>query len=59
MGMIWRHTPPSPRVALLTHGHNLRRVEGKEGTLVPHRLQAVKELHPVKHVLNGADREHR
>ena len=45
MGMIWRHTPASPRTALLAHGLNLRRVEAKEGTLVPHRLHAVKELH--------------
>lgn len=58
MGMIWRHTPASPRTALLAHGLNLRRVEAKEGTLVPHRLHAVKELHSVKHVLNRTDREH-
>ena len=58
MGMIRRHTPPPPCTALLTHVHKLRRVEGKEGTLVPHRLQAVKQLHHAKHVLNGADREH-
>ena len=58
MGMIWRHTPPPPYTALLTHGHNLRRVEGKEGASVPHRLHAVKELHYAKQVLNGADREH-
>lgn len=55
MGMIWRHTPPSPSTGLLTHGHNVRRVEGKEGRLAPHRLHAVKELHPAKHVLNGTE----
>ena len=58
MGMTWRHIPSPPRTALLTHGHNLRRVEGKEGASVPHRLHAVEELYHAKHVLNGADREH-
>ena len=58
MGMIWRHTPPPPCMALLMHGHNLRRVEGKEGTLVPRRLNAVEEPHHAKHVLNGTENTH-
>lgn len=51
--MIWRHTPPSPSTGLLTHGHNVRRVQGKAGRLAPPRLHAVTELHPAKHVLSG------